>query len=54
MTSKIDPERESEAMEFLQQTMGTTYSDSFYETLKTGIVLCEFLNKLQPGLVKKN
>jgi len=53
MTSKIDPERESEAMEFLQQTMGTTYSDSFYETLKTGIVLCEFLNKLQPGLVKK-
>jgi len=53
MTSKIDPEREKEAFDFLTQVMGTTYEDSLHDTLKSGVVLCELLNKLQPGLVKK-
>jgi len=52
MSSKHDPEREREATDFVTQTTGVTF-DGFYETLKSGVVLCEFLNTLQPGTVSK-
>eukprot|EP01123_Difflugia_compressa_P009384 TRINITY_DN3096_c0_g1_i1.p1 TRINITY_DN3096_c0_g1~~TRINITY_DN3096_c0_g1_i1.p1 ORF type:complete len:140 (-),score=23.05 TRINITY_DN3096_c0_g1_i1:214-633(-) len=50
--TKLNPEQEKEALDFVNQILGTSHSD-FAADLKSGVVLCEFVNKLKPGSVKK-
>jgi len=50
--TKLNPEQEREALDFIGQILGTPI-DNFVEGLKSGVVLCEFLNKLKPGSIKK-
>eukprot|EP01129_Flabellula_baltica_P001330 TRINITY_DN11219_c0_g1_i1.p1 TRINITY_DN11219_c0_g1~~TRINITY_DN11219_c0_g1_i1.p1 ORF type:complete len:237 (-),score=57.70 TRINITY_DN11219_c0_g1_i1:38-748(-) len=52
MTSKHDPEREQEALNFVAQITGESLSD-FHEDLKSGVVLCNFINTLSPGAVAR-
>ena len=51
--AKYDPEREKEAVEFITSTTGQPFPSGFQESLKDGIILCNFANALQPGSVKK-
>eukprot|EP01121_Diplochlamys_sp_Union-15-3_P012327 TRINITY_DN3682_c0_g1_i2.p1 TRINITY_DN3682_c0_g1~~TRINITY_DN3682_c0_g1_i2.p1 ORF type:complete len:135 (+),score=15.76 TRINITY_DN3682_c0_g1_i2:40-444(+) len=54
MTNKpADPKRLQEATSFIEQVLGEKLpSPDFYESLKTGVILCKFLNKLKPGTIK--
>jgi len=52
--TKLNPEQEKEATEFIEQILpGTKLTQGFHESLKSGVILCDFINKLQPGSVKK-
>jgi len=49
----LDPQRAKEAKEYIEEITGDRLSDDFQESLKTGVVLCNFLNKLHPGTIAK-
>merc|ERR1719498_789304 len=52
--AKFDPERQAQAQAWIEQLTGKTFpSDSFHESLKDGTLLCELINKIKPGSVKK-
>ena len=54
MTTRFDPQRAKEAQQFIEQVLGESFpSSDFQESLKSGVVLCNFLNKLQPGIISK-
>ena len=42
-----------EATKFVEQIHGEKFAGSFGDHLKSGVVLCEMMNKLKPGAVKK-
>ncbi|KAL6057581.1 calponin [Balamuthia mandrillaris] len=55
--SKLDPARMREAAEYIQDKTGTRVGynskDDFAEPLKSGVVLCNMINKIRPGIVSK-
>eukprot|EP01114_Cavostelium_apophysatum_P003229 TRINITY_DN13011_c0_g1_i1.p1 TRINITY_DN13011_c0_g1~~TRINITY_DN13011_c0_g1_i1.p1 ORF type:complete len:252 (+),score=71.74 TRINITY_DN13011_c0_g1_i1:95-850(+) len=53
MTSKFDPERAKEAQQFVEDVTGEKFSGDFQESLKSGVLLCNMLNKIEPGTVPK-
>eukprot|EP00163_Fabomonas_tropica_P014082 TRINITY_DN2572_c0_g1_i23.p2 TRINITY_DN2572_c0_g1~~TRINITY_DN2572_c0_g1_i23.p2 ORF type:complete len:200 (+),score=48.62 TRINITY_DN2572_c0_g1_i23:66-602(+) len=54
--AKYDPELEAQARDWIQQVTGETVGtgpDDFCESLKSGVILCNLINKIKPGAVKK-
>jgi len=49
----FDPKLEREALQWISSVTGEHLSGSIYESLKSGIVLCKLMNKLQPGKISK-
>jgi len=52
MGTPSDP-RSKEAVEFLEQVTGEKFSSDFQSSLKSGIILCNFLNALKPNSVPR-
>ncbi len=57
---KYDPEREQDALAWIEAVLDKpglfdeiSGAKAVHETLKDGIILCELINTLQPGSVKK-
>ncbi|XP_036096887.1 calponin-1 isoform X1 [Molossus molossus] len=53
LAQKYDLQREQELREWIEGVTGRRIGNNFMDGLKDGIILCEFINKLQPGSVKK-
>jgi hypothetical protein len=56
MTSTVDSDRLKEATDFIEQITGDSIDadkEDIQEKLKSGVVLCNFFNKLQPGTITK-
>ncbi|XP_069653491.1 calponin-1 isoform X3 [Haliaeetus albicilla] len=53
LAQKYDPQRERELRAWIEATTGRRIGDSFMDGLKDGVILCELINKLQPGSVQK-
>ncbi|KAM9311117.1 calponin-1 [Gastrophryne carolinensis] len=53
LASKYDPQMEVVLKDWIERTTGKNIGNKFMESLKDGVILCEFINKLQPGSVKK-
>ncbi|KAL4647936.1 calponin-1-like [Arapaima gigas] len=53
LAQKYDPQKEEELRLWIQEVTGHSIPGSFMEGLKDGVILCELINKLQPGSVKK-
>lgn len=55
MSSKRDAEKEKEALDWVEAILGQPVDRKkpYEEVLKDGTVLCDFINKLAPGSVKK-
>lgn len=52
--AKYDPGLEQEARDWMESVTGKPLpSGSFHEALKDGVYLCELINVIQPGSVKK-
>ncbi|TPX37054.1 hypothetical protein SmJEL517_g00866 [Synchytrium microbalum] len=47
--AKFDPEREREAVKWIQDVTGAQFTTSFQETLKDGTLLCQLIQKLAPS-----
>jgi hypothetical protein len=49
-----NPQQEKEIMEWMTAVMGEPLpAGDFAEILKNGVILCQLMNKLSPGSVKK-
>ncbi|MBN3318129.1 CNN1 protein, partial [Atractosteus spatula] len=53
LAQKYDPQKEEELRLWIEEVTGRRIGDNFMESLKEGVILCELINKLQPGSVKK-
>uniref|UniRef100_A0A8U7NZA9 Calponin n=1 Tax=Corvus moneduloides TaxID=1196302 RepID=A0A8U7NZA9_CORMO len=53
LAQKYDPQRERELRAWIEGTTGRRIGDNFMDGLKDGVILCELINKLQPGSVPK-
>ncbi|KAJ8270118.1 hypothetical protein GJAV_G00110550 [Gymnothorax javanicus] len=53
IAQKYDPRREEELRLWIEEVTGCSIGDDFQKGLKNGTILCELINKLQPGSVKK-
>ncbi|NWQ96225.1 CNN1 protein, partial [Burhinus bistriatus] len=53
LAQKYDPQRERELRAWIEGTTGRRIGESFMDGLKDGVILCELINKLQPGSVQK-
>ncbi|XP_036625367.1 calponin-1 [Trichosurus vulpecula] len=53
LAQKYDPRREQELRAWIEEVTGRRIGPNFMDGLKDGIILCEFINKLQPGSVRK-
>jgi len=51
IASKYDPEKEAEVCGWISKVTGASFSDGLQETLKSGVVICNLLNKIKPGAV---
>eukprot|EP00033_Pygsuia_biforma_P000283 GCRY01000348.1.p1 GENE.GCRY01000348.1~~GCRY01000348.1.p1 ORF type:complete len:193 (+),score=36.16 GCRY01000348.1:86-664(+) len=51
--AQYDPQLENEARAWIEAVTGLSISGDFHEELKSGVVLCELINKIKPGSVKK-
>lgn len=51
--AKYDPEKQALAQAWIEELTGKNFSDGFQESLKDGVLLCEALNKIKAGSVKK-
>eukprot|EP01094_Clydonella_sp_ATCC50884_P029017 TRINITY_DN891_c0_g6_i1.p1 TRINITY_DN891_c0_g6~~TRINITY_DN891_c0_g6_i1.p1 ORF type:complete len:243 (-),score=88.62 TRINITY_DN891_c0_g6_i1:190-918(-) len=45
--------RMKEAQEWMESVLGSPFPGDFHESLKSGVLLCELLNKLKPGTIPK-
>ncbi|XP_046883378.1 calponin-3-like isoform X2 [Hypomesus transpacificus] len=50
---KYDVQKEEELRFWIEEVTGMPIGDSFQRGLRDGVILCELINKLQPGSVKK-
>ncbi|KAM4748283.1 calponin-1 [Rhinophrynus dorsalis] len=53
LAQKYDPQKEAELREWIESTTGRNIGNKFMDSLKDGVILCELINKLQPGSVRK-
>uniref|UniRef100_A0A4W5JUM1 Calponin n=1 Tax=Hucho hucho TaxID=62062 RepID=A0A4W5JUM1_9TELE len=53
LAQKYDPQKEDELRLWIQDVTGKKIADPFMENLKDGVILCELINTLQPGSVRK-
>ncbi|XP_029014581.1 calponin-1 [Betta splendens] len=53
LAGKYDPQKEEELRLWIQDVTGKRLGENFMESLKDGAVLCELINVLQPGSVRK-
>ncbi|KAJ8363412.1 hypothetical protein SKAU_G00122430 [Synaphobranchus kaupii] len=53
LAQKYDPHKEEELRLWIQEITGHGIGDNFMEELKDGVILCELINTLQPGSVRK-
>ncbi|XP_064355443.1 calponin-1 isoform X2 [Dromaius novaehollandiae] len=53
LAQKYDPQRERELRAWIEGATGRRIGDAFMEGLKDGVILCELINKLAPGSVRK-
>ncbi|XP_076146001.1 calponin-1-like [Alosa pseudoharengus] len=53
LAGKYDPLKEEQLRLWIQEVTGRRVGDNFMESLKDGVLLCELINKLQPGSVRK-
>eukprot|EP01126_Amoeba_proteus_P019548 TRINITY_DN2010_c0_g2_i6.p1 TRINITY_DN2010_c0_g2~~TRINITY_DN2010_c0_g2_i6.p1 ORF type:complete len:207 (+),score=19.54 TRINITY_DN2010_c0_g2_i6:104-724(+) len=51
--TQLNPEQAQEAISFISQTLGRPLSGDFGDLLRDGVILCEFINTLKPGSVRK-
>uniref|UniRef100_UPI0037E85D2D calponin-1 n=1 Tax=Semicossyphus pulcher TaxID=241346 RepID=UPI0037E85D2D len=53
LAGKYDPQKEEELRLWIEDVTGKRIGDRFMESLKDGVLLCELINVLQPGSVRK-
>uniref|UniRef100_A0A3Q0T2T4 Calponin 3 n=1 Tax=Amphilophus citrinellus TaxID=61819 RepID=A0A3Q0T2T4_AMPCI len=53
IAQKYDPQKEEELRIWIEEITGASIGPDFQKGLKNGVILCELINKLQPGSVKK-
>ena len=53
IASKYDHQAEEDLRNWIEEVTGMSIGANFQLGLKDGIILCELINKLQPGSVKK-
>ncbi|CAL8302172.1 unnamed protein product [Merluccius merluccius] len=53
LAGKYDAQKEEELRLWIQDVTGKRVGEPFMESLKDGVILCELINKLQPGSVRK-
>uniref|UniRef100_A0A8C5QHB9 Calponin n=1 Tax=Leptobrachium leishanense TaxID=445787 RepID=A0A8C5QHB9_9ANUR len=53
LAQKYDPQKEAELRQWIESITGRSLGNKFMEALKDGVILCELINKLQPGSVRK-
>ena len=53
IAAKRDPQQEKEAQEWIEAIIGRKFNTTFEDYLRDGQVLCELINKIQPGSVTK-
>ncbi|TRY56028.1 hypothetical protein DNTS_013858 [Danionella cerebrum] len=53
IAQKYDLQKEEELRFWIEEVTGMPIGDSFQKGLKDGVILCELINKLQPGSIRK-
>ncbi|MBN3323939.1 CNN3 protein, partial [Atractosteus spatula] len=53
IAQKYDSQKEEELRYWIEDVTGMPIGDNFQKGLKDGVILCELINKIQPGSVKK-
>ncbi|XP_062337339.1 calponin-2 [Osmerus eperlanus] len=53
IAQKYDSQREEELRVWIEDVTGCSVGDDFQKGLKNGVILCNLINTLQPGSVKK-
>ncbi|KAJ8408340.1 hypothetical protein AAFF_G00257540 [Aldrovandia affinis] len=53
IAQKYDPQKEEELRVWIEDVTGCSIGDDFQKGLKSGVILCQLMNKLQPGSVRK-
>lgn len=53
LAQKYDPQTERQLRVWIEGATGRRIGDNFMDGLKDGVILCELINKLQPGSVQK-
>ncbi|XP_072299699.1 calponin-1 isoform X2 [Eucyclogobius newberryi] len=53
LAGKYDPQKEEELRLWVEEVSGKRIGDNFMESLKDGVILCELINALQPGSVRR-
>ncbi|KAL7992903.1 hypothetical protein Chor_017159, partial [Crotalus horridus] len=53
LAQKYDPQKEAELRVWIENLTGRQIGPDFQKGLKDGVILCELINKLQPGSIKK-
>lgn len=53
LAGKYDTQKEEELRLWIQDLTGRKIGENFMESLKNGVLLCELINTLQPGSVRK-
>lgn len=54
LAAKYDPEDEKKAIQWLETVSGMSVGQDFYRGLKTGVILCKTMLKLQPGSISSS
>ncbi|XP_067877484.1 calponin-1 isoform X2 [Heterodontus francisci] len=53
IAQKYDPQKDEAIRRWIEDVTGATLTENLMEGLKNGVILCQLINKLQPGSVKK-
>lgn len=53
IAAKFDPEKQAQAQAWVETLTNTKFPGTFHESLKDGVLLCQALNVIKPGLVPK-
>lgn len=55
IASKRNPDQDKEAQEWIEALLGKKFppSEQYEDVIRDGQVLCQLINKLQPGIIKK-
>ncbi|XP_072420623.1 calponin-1-like isoform X3 [Chiloscyllium punctatum] len=53
IAQKYDPQKDEAIRRWIEDVTGATLTENLMEELKNGVILCQLINKLQPGSVKK-